>query len=277
MRAQFAMKKLKVFVSCLLLLCTLFTLFACRPNADENRNREINAINHRGYGDAPENTLAAFRMSKKMGFDMVECDVRFTKDNVPVLLHDATVNRTSNGKGNIADLTLEEVKAFDFGRWKSKAYAGETIPTFEEFVDLCVELSLHPYVEVKGATFGQTQTLVEIANQADLAVTWISYNKDVISRLVDLRSNDRFGLVTNRVTDDGLQFLQNLSQKAEVFIDANYILLTSKKIKLCKSYGIPLEVWTVNIKSVVANLDSYISGVTSDYLNAQTIFDNIKG
>ena len=80
----------------------------------------VMSINHRGYSaEAPENTLAAFRMSKEMGFDAVECDVRFTKDGVPVLLHDEKVDRTSNGKGKIGDLTLEQVRKLDFGSWKS--------------------------------------------------------------------------------------------------------------------------------------------------------------
>ena len=268
------MKRYRIIFSFLLLVCMGFLLCACSLNAD-NRGRAINSVNHRGYHDAPENTLAAFRMSKEKGFDMVECDVRFTEDGKPVLLHDATVNRTSNGKGNVAELTLEEVRQFDFGSWKNKAYAGEQIPTFEEFVDLCVELNLHPYVEVKGATFEQTQNLVDIVNKADLAVTWISYNKDVLNWLADLRAQDRFGLVTNRVTEDGLQFLKDLSQKAPVFIDTNYIFLTKKQIKLCKSYGIPLEVWTVNTQSVIESLDEYVSGVTSDHLNAQTIFSKM--
>lgn len=268
------MKKVSKILTFLLLVFMGLLLCACLPNAD-NSNRTINSVNHRGYHDAPENTLAAFRMSKEKGFDMVECDVRFTKDNHAVLVHDTSVNRTSNGKGKIADLTLDEVKTLDFGSWKNKSYAGEKIPTFEEFVDLCVELSLHPYVEVKSATFEQTQDLVDIAKNAGLRVTWISYDHAVLTWIADLRSEDRFGLVTNTVTDDDLQFLQNLSQKAPVFIDTNYIFLTKKQIKLCKKYGIPLEVWTVNNQSVIESLDGYVSGVTSDYLNAQTIFSNI--
>lgn len=274
MRFSFVMKRFTIILACTLLVCMSLLLCACLPNAD-NRDRHINSVNHRGYRDAPENTLAAFRMSKEKGFDMVECDVRFTKDNQAVLLHDATINRTSNGRGNVADLTLEEVRQFDFGSWKSKSYAGETIPTFEEFVDLCVELSLHPYVEVKGATLEQTQALADIINQANLAVTWISYNKDVLNWLVDLRSQDRFGLLMNNITDYGLQLLKDWSQKADVFMDANYVFVTSKQIKRCKKYGIPLEVWTVNNESVVKSLDEYVSGVTSDHLNAQEIFNNM--
>ena len=271
------MKKLRIFATCLLIVCTVLTLFACKPNP-ANSNRQINAVNHRGYnGVAPENTLAAFRLSKEMGFDMVECDVRFTKDNKAVLLHDGTVNRTSNGKGNVDDLTLEEVRELDFGSWKDASkYAGEKIPTFEEFVALCVEIELYPYVEVKsGATFEQMETLVEAVANAGLAVTWISFDKNVLSWLADARSGDRFGLLTNLVDRDDLMFLSDLAKNVEVFIDVNHVSLTPMEINSCKSHGIPLEVWTVNSQTIIESLDEYVTGVTSDNLNAQEIFNNM--
>jgi len=70
-------------------------------------------IAHRG--GSPENTLAAFRRAKAEGASSVEVDLEFTRDGHPVLLHDTTVDRTSNGSGRVADMTLEEVKKLDFG------------------------------------------------------------------------------------------------------------------------------------------------------------------
>ena len=270
------MKKLRILLVGLLLLSALLALFACQPNSDGNSGRVVNSINHRGHGDAPENTLVAFRTSREIGFDMVECDVRFTKDDRAVLLHDATVNRTSNGRGKISSLTLEQAKKLDFGSWKGKDYAGEQIPTFEEFVNLCVELNLHPYVEVKGgATYAQTQSLAEVVDNANVKVTWISRDQKVLTWLADMRANDRFGLVTTFITNDNLHFLSNLAQKVEVFVDADYMFLTRRQINNCKNIGMPLEVWTVNSASRIARLDPYISGVTSDYLNAQAVYDEV--
>ena len=270
------MKKSKIVLTCLLLMSTFIVLCACTPNA-ENRERSVIAVNHRGYGDAPENTLAAFRLSKEMGFDYVECDVCFTKDSQAVLLHDGTVNRTSNGKGKIADLTLEEVRQLDFGSWKDASYAGERIPTFAEFVDLCVELELRPYVEIKGnATFAQIESLVDTVDGLELNVTWISRDRTAISWLSELRSEDRFGLVLNLIDNDDVQFLADLSRKVEVFADTNYLTLTQRQIENCKLYDIPIEVWTVNSQTVIESLNAYVSGVTSDYINAQTVFNNMK-
>ena len=90
------------------------------PNRIERRIRHFTdavlanpVISHRG--GYPENTLAGIRLTKKKGFRAVEIDVEYTKDGRPVLLHDPTVNRTSNGTGHICDMTLSEVRELDFG------------------------------------------------------------------------------------------------------------------------------------------------------------------
>lgn len=254
----------------LLLLCSCAT-----GNSEANRARQINSVNHRGYFTAPENTLSAFRLSKQMGFDMVECDVRFTKDNVAVLLHDRTVNRTSNGSGRIAKMTLEQVRKLDFGRWKGDEYVGEVIPTFDEFIDLCVELQLHPYVEIKnGASIEQVGQLAQIVTDAKLSVTWIARNIDYLVELHKLRSNDRLGLLVDLITGKAVESLLEIDTNL-TFVNANYRLLTRAKIKLCKQNKVPLEIWTVDNTHTITHIDVYISGITSNKHNAQTLFERI--
>lgn len=105
---------------------------------------------HRGALEThPENTIPAFRAAIEAGAQMIEFDVWLTKDNQMVVIHDATVDRTTNGKGKVADLTLEEIKMLDAGSWKAMEFAGVTIPTFQEV------LSEMPYniwlnVHIKG-------------------------------------------------------------------------------------------------------------------------------
>ncbi|MCH5156978.1 MAG: hypothetical protein J1G02_03760 [Clostridiales bacterium] len=259
-----------------LVLVAICLLTGCQSNIQANARRHINSINHRGYVDAPENTLSAFRMSKEMGFDCVECDVRFTKDNQPVLLHDKTVIRTSNGRGKISDMTLDEVRRLDFGSWKSMQYVGEQIPTFEEFISLCAELELHPYVEIKNdVTLQQTQRLVEIVDKTDLSVTWIGRDRDVLTLISQLRIGDRIGLLTELLNQDALRYLSQLSETTEVFADCFYATLTRSQIKRAKLFGIPIEVWTVNSEAIVSNIDPYITGVTSDFINAQELFNTL--
>ncbi len=88
---------------------------------------------HRGWqSEFPENTLPAFEAAVLMKAQMIEFDVRFTKDRQMVIMHDWTVDRTSNGTGHILDLSFDEVRALDFGSWKSPRFAGTKIPTLDE-------------------------------------------------------------------------------------------------------------------------------------------------
>ena len=101
---------------------------------------------HRGdRSEAPENTMPAFEAAFAHGLEMVETDVQLTADGVPVLLHDPTVDRTTNGTGAIADLTLAEVEALDAGSWYSTAFVGTRIPRLGEFLDL---LAATPHTRV---------------------------------------------------------------------------------------------------------------------------------
>lgn len=91
---------------------------------------------HRGAMEThPENTIPAFRAAVKAGAHMIEFDVQLTKDNNLVVIHDATVDRTTNGSGKVSDLTLIEIKELDAGSWKSPEFTGLQVPTFREVLD----------------------------------------------------------------------------------------------------------------------------------------------
>ena len=92
---------------------------------------------HRGWcSKYPENTMAAFRAALEIGVDQIEIDVRVTRDGELVVIHDATVDRTTNGTGKVSDKLLAELKALDAGSRKGEEFAGERIPTLVEFMEL---------------------------------------------------------------------------------------------------------------------------------------------
>jgi len=96
---------------------------------------------HRGWSEKyPENTMAAFRAAVEIGVDQIETDVRITKDGELVLIHDADLDRTTDGSGKVCDFTLAELKKFDAGIKKDEKFKGEQIPTLEEFMDLVRDL-----------------------------------------------------------------------------------------------------------------------------------------
>ena len=97
------------------------------------KNGDIYVVAHCGAIDThPENTIAAFEEEIRLGAHMIEFDVRMTKDKKLVIMHDKTVDRTTNGSGVVSDFTLEKSKSLDAGSWKSKEFAGEKVPTFKE-------------------------------------------------------------------------------------------------------------------------------------------------
>ena len=96
---------------------------------------------HRGWSAKyPENTMLAFREAAELGVDQIETDIRITKDGELVLMHDAAVDRTTNGTGLVRELTLAEIRALDAGSWKGAEFTGLQVPTFKEFMDYMATL-----------------------------------------------------------------------------------------------------------------------------------------
>ena len=111
----------------------------------------VEIVVHRGdNGHAPENTLAAAQRCIDIGIEYLEFDVRRSKDGVHYVLHDPTVNRTTNGDGAIRSMTSEEVDALDAGTWFSEEFAGERVPRLESLLDFC-RGKIKLYFDVKDA------------------------------------------------------------------------------------------------------------------------------
>lgn len=106
-------------------------------------------IAHRGLAKrAPENTLAAFAAAMAAGATAIEFDLHMTRDGALVVMHDYNVERTTNGRGLISDLTLAEVRGLDAGSWFDPTFASEKVPTLEEVL----ALETKPIIELKGGS-----------------------------------------------------------------------------------------------------------------------------
>lgn len=235
----------------------------------------VKSINHRGFAEAPENTLSAFKLSYKKGFKYVECDVSFTSDNVAVLLHDGTIDRTSNGTGSINFMTFDDVRTLDFGSWKSEDYAGEQIPSFNEFIALCRNLGLHPYIELKAGKETQIKALVDVVKKHGMKgkVSWISFDSAYLNYIKAVDPAARLGFVVSDISESTINTVTESLRTGEneVFIDCAASNVTAGKVELCAAQDIPLEVWTVNNEDTIKALNVYVSGVTSDNLKAGSI------
>ncbi len=122
-------------MSVLQTLCCFGALLACGCAASGlgARGARVAVIAHRGASaDAPENTLAAFRLAREAGADWFELDCTLTADGEVIVIHDGKVDRTTNGKGEVAGMTLADLRKLDAGSWKDARWAGERLPTLDE-------------------------------------------------------------------------------------------------------------------------------------------------
>lgn len=198
-------------------------------------------IAHRGYDlVAPENTMPAFQAAKDAGFNIIEVDIAKTADDVQVCIHDSTIDRTSNGSGNVSDYTYEELLEFDFGSWKGQAYAGTKIPTLKEAVlfakrnNMCIELDLadnsrysdsmlqdtYDIIAKAGmlqnaiftAKAARLRNLMQIDNNCMLSISSIN-SKAAIDDVSDLINNSRCANVSIPFADFSEELCEYAHQK----------------------------------------------------------------
>lgn len=245
-------------------------------------DRDVKFVAHRGYSSiAPENTLPAYRLAKEKGYTYVECDVIFTNDGVAVLNHDGSINNVSNGTGKVIDKTYAELLTYDFGSWKSSAYAGTKIATFEEFIALCAQLGLHPYIELKengGINQARVNDLVALVEEYGMIdnCTWISFsetylkyvrNADDTARLGYLTSSDLTQTVVNKVIG-----LKNGKNDAFLSISSSIIANNNDKAMIAAASGVALETWTIKTSADLAKVPSYVSGITFEAITTEGVF-----
>lgn len=132
---------------------------------------KIVVISHRGeHLHHPENTLAAFRAAADAGADYIELDVRTTSDGKLILMHDRTLDRTTNGTGDVKDHTFDEIRSLDAGRKLSPTFAGTKVPTFDEALDFARN-RINVYVDTKDADPQQlTDTIVRHSMQDHVVI-----------------------------------------------------------------------------------------------------------
>ncbi|QKI83800.1 glycerophosphodiester phosphodiesterase [Kroppenstedtia eburnea] len=186
-----------------ILLLAVILLVGLHPGqaaADPKGKTPSKFINvaHRGAsGHAPENTIAAYDLAVKMKADYFEVDVQRSKDGRLVIMHDTTVDRTTDGTGNVKDLTLAQLKQLDAGSWFSPTFAGEKIPTLEEVLDRYRGKGIKILIELKDPSLypGIEQQVAKALSERKL-----DKRKDkVVVQSFDLESIQRFHQVLPRV------------------------------------------------------------------------------
>ena len=195
----------------LIFLCILLLLVCFCESTLDLPERGICA--HRGASDThPENTLVAFQEAIRLGAHMIEFDIRMTKDNELIIIHDDTLSRTTSGEGKVSDITLAEIKELDAGEWKDQKFKGERIPTLSETFDM-MPRNIWLNVHIKEDTVVSKKT-------AELILTKNRQHQAFIACQTDAAKAAR--KVDNRIMICNMERLNN----SEVYVDSTISMKT---------------------------------------------------
>lgn len=155
------------------------------------RVNSYEVIGHRGHGSRPENTMGAFQKGHELGADRIEFDIQKDKDGDYVVIHDPTVDRTTDGTGKVADLTTAQIKALKTGE-------GEPLPLFSEVVDWAVQNDVALDIEVKHPHPGDEHELAQLVKDSGLRDPWVmSFNGAFVERFEDCAPEVTTGILVH--------------------------------------------------------------------------------
>lgn len=209
-------------------------------------------VAHRGGGTlAPENTLAALDEGARYGHTMVEFDAKLSADDVTFLLHDDTVDRTSDGHGSAAAMRYADIATLDAGAWFEARFAGERMPSFEAAAARCRALGLAANVEIKPCPGRERKTGRRVA--ADAAAYWrdaavppllSSFSFDALQQARATAPNLPRGMLYETVPDDWRA--QAIEALGCVSLHADHRRLDEPLVRAIKAAGLRILVYTVN-------------------------------
>ncbi len=231
-------------------------------------------IAHRGYsGRAPENTLAAVAAAVEAGAPAVEWDVRIARCGTPVLFHDDTLDRTTNGRGELEAHTAAELASLDAGAWFAPEFAGEPVPSLAAAVEAARAWGLQIYCEIKGAraaASAETIWAVFAEHRALDRTTFISMQWEALDRIGTKDPHVRLGYIAEEPErfEPALERVRGDSRK---LLDPDYRILLDHPewAELAQAQDTRLAVWTVNDPGEAAALARLgVSGFTTNEVEA---------
>lgn len=225
-------------------------------------------IGHRGAaGTAPENTLASFRRALSIGVDAVEFDIHRTRDGVLVVMHDFTVERCSNGKGTIGEMTLEELRRLDTGSWYGPEFAGETVPTLAELVE-AVPAPVVLFLEIKAGSYkypGLEEQLAAFIQEHNLLgrIQISSFDHFALKRMRELLPELETAVLYAHRSVDPVGLARSCNARA---IHPNWSTITRETVAEAHAAGLKVNVWTPNSQEAInACYDLGVDGIITDF------------
>ncbi|MEU1503015.1 glycerophosphodiester phosphodiesterase family protein [Streptomyces sp. NPDC005732] len=211
-------------------------------------------IGHRGVmGVEPENTLRSFIAAQNAGLDLIELDLHLSKDGALVVMHDADVDRTTDGSGPISEMTLAELRALDAGR-------GERVPVFEEVLD-AVRAPLQAEIKDTAAA----RALADVMHRRDLVgrVEVSSFHDEAIAEITRLVPGVRTALIASRY---GVDVVDRAVEAGAATVCLNIRRLTLEVVEYARTSGLRIIGWVVNTQDQLRLVRALeLDGATTDY------------
>ena len=223
-------------------------------------------IAHRGASRiAPENTLAAFKEAINIGVDAVELDLQGTADGQVVVIHDASLDRTTDQSGQIKDTPLETIKQADAGTWFNPKFAGESVPTLAEALVSIADNAI-ALLEIKDVSI--TKSVVRIVQNMDMVdqSIIISFHSSAIQIVRTLEPRLPTGyIIGSKENIQPIQLCQQLGLLGSSLLNVDHRLVTENFIYEIRRRGITLWCWTVDDIDRMRELQELgIQGITSN-------------
>ena len=225
-------------------------------------------IAHRGAsGIAPENTLAAFKKAIDLGVDAVELDLHGTADGEVVVIHDASLDRTTNCRGPVNQASLETIKRADAGGWFADEFTGEPVPTLTEALE-CISKKTIALLEIKDPLIAEA-VVAKIRDTQTLNLTVIiSFHATVLQEVRALEPRIPTGWLigshNNHVPPE--QLCQQLGELGSSLLNVNHHLITAEFAYEVRRRGIALWCWTVDEITRMREMKAFgVQGITSNY------------
>jgi glycerophosphoryl diester phosphodiesterase len=229
----------------------------------------MNCIAHRGWSSkAPENTVAAFRLAlQEPQMYAVELDVHLSKDGIPVVIHDHSLERTTNGSGLVKESTFKQLHTLDAGSWFGSTFSSEKIPSLEEVFELFKPTTCRIVIELKqtGNYYQELEeAVVDLIKKYNMhsQVVVASFDHESVVKVKRLDSNIETGLI---IFGRPTLLLEQLIHTGASFISMHYAFITEELVQLLLENEIRVGAWTVDDAKVIERLSRY-----SDHIQITT-------
>lgn len=228
-------------------------------------------IAHRGAsGDAPENTMAAFTRAAQLGMRWVEFDVMLAACGTPVIIHDETLDRTTNAVGGVGDYPYAYLQTLDAGSWYGAAFAGERIPSLQQLAEFLADTGLCANVEIKPLPGQDEQTVITalkvIADFIPLNSEKLLFSSFSLKALHLLRQHARDTQLGFLMHEWQADWQSHATELACVSVHVNQEILTKARAAEIKAANKLLLSYTVNDVALAETLFGYgVDAVFSDY------------